>query len=114
MIVLCVWVLSVFLCFFNPSWEEPARPVASSEWEENIGWGDAHLVLPVLGRPRQKDQVFRASLDIMRLKTSKKTTEPSNTLFYIPFVESHVACETLVFHVAMAGKEVAYVVFWLR
>lgn len=32
----------------------------------------------------------------------------------IPFVESHVACETLVFHVAMAGREVAYVVFQLR
>lgn len=113
MIVLCVWVLSVFLCFFNPSQEEPARPVTSSEWEENRT-GDARLVLPVPGRPRQEGQVFRASLDIMRLKTSKKTTEPSNTLFYIPFVESHVACETLVFHVAMAGKEVAYVVFRLR
>lgn len=75
LVVLHVWVLSVFLCFFNPSQEEPARPVASSEWEENRGWGDAHLVLPVLGRPRQEDQMFRASLDIMmRLKTSRKKT----------------------------------------
>lgn len=114
MIVLRVWVLSVFLCFFNPSQEEQAGPVASLEWEENVGWGDAHLVLPVLGRPRQEDQMFRTSLDIMRLKTSKRTAEPSNALFYTPSVESHGACETSVVHVAVTGREVAYVVFRLR
>lgn len=55
LIVLNVWVLTVLLCFFNPSQEGPAGPVASSEWEENIGWGDAHPVLPARGRLRQED-----------------------------------------------------------
>jgi hypothetical protein len=38
----------------------------------NIGWDNAHPELPACGRPRQEEQMFRASLDIKRLKTSRK------------------------------------------
>lgn len=114
LIVLNVCVLSVLLCCFSPSQEGPAGPVASSEWEETQAGqcspGTASMWEAEAGRADVRDQFGRHDETQTQQdnKPNRTKTEPSNTLFYIPFVE----CETLGFHVA--GRQLAHVVLQLR
>lgn len=112
LMVLSVWALSVLLCFFHPQ-EGPARPVASSEWEENrLGWCLPHTASAweaEAGRSEVRVQLWPHGETVSKTAEKKRKMSPVTPLFCFPrifsFLQSHVAHETSVFHVAVAeGK----------
>lgn len=118
LMVLSVWALSVLLCFFHPQ-EGPARPVASSEWEENrLGWCLPHTASAweaEAGRSEVRVQLWPHGETVSKTAEKKRKMSPVTPLLFSESIFFFaISCSTwdFGFPCGCGWRKVTCVMWW--